>query len=285
MPETLRVSCVIAVSSESDSCVSPAILARTCPTRRCTITSTGMITIAMIVRRQSMMIIATSEAMTVTTLPRMLVTVFVSTPATPPTSFCRRDWMTPVLVRVKKLSSIACRCSKSRTRRSPVTLLPTVDVSQRLHDAEAGAHHEQQHHDAHEPREQCEVGAGAVGGEERVVEDPLHEQGRDDGDRRAHDHEDRRERDLHRVGAEERDDPRTEVRDARRLGVELLLRLDVDAAEAAAAAPDPRRRPCSRCQPNHGPGRRGEYGGCHDVDPRCTGPQRRRPREAARGDR
>ena len=60
----------------------------------------------------------------------MLVTVLVSTPDTPPTSFCRRDWMTPVLVRVKKASSIDCRCSNSRTRRSPVTLLPTVAVSQ-----------------------------------------------------------------------------------------------------------------------------------------------------------
>ncbi len=76
-----------------------------------------------------MMIIATSDAITVTTLPRMLVTVFVSTPETPPTSFCRRDWMTPVFVRVKNPSSIAWRCSKSLTRRSPVTRLPTVEVN------------------------------------------------------------------------------------------------------------------------------------------------------------
>jgi hypothetical protein len=89
-----------------------------------------MSTTAIRVSRQSMRIMATSDAMTVTTLPRMLVTVFVSTPETPPTSFCSRDWITPVFVRVKNPSSIACRCSKSRTRRSPVTLLPTVDVSQ-----------------------------------------------------------------------------------------------------------------------------------------------------------
>ena len=113
MPETLSVSCVMEVSSDSDSCVSPAMRARTCPTRRCTITRNGIMTTAMIVSRQSMMIIATSDAMTVTTLPRMLVKVFVRTPETPPTSFCRRDWMTPVFVRVKKPSSIACRCSKS----------------------------------------------------------------------------------------------------------------------------------------------------------------------------
>ena len=38
--------------------------------------------------------------------------------------------MTPVLVLVKKLSSIACRWVNSRTRRAPMTLLPTVAVSQ-----------------------------------------------------------------------------------------------------------------------------------------------------------
>ena len=85
---------------------------------------------AMRVRRQSIRIIATSAEITVTTLPRMLVTVFVSTPDTPPTSFCRRDWITPVFVRVKNPSSIACRWSNRRTRRSPVTALPTVEVSQ-----------------------------------------------------------------------------------------------------------------------------------------------------------
>jgi hypothetical protein len=61
------------------------------------------------VSRQSMRTIATRAEMTVTVLPRMLVTVLVSTPETPPTSFCSRDWMTPVFVRVKKPSSMACR--------------------------------------------------------------------------------------------------------------------------------------------------------------------------------
>ncbi len=129
MPDTLSVSCVIAVSSESDSCVSPAMRARTWPTRRCTITRNGIMTTAMIVRRQSMMIIATRDAMTVTTLPRMLVNVLVSTPETAPTSFCSRDWITPVFVRVKKPSSIACKWSKSWTRRSPVIRLPIVEVN------------------------------------------------------------------------------------------------------------------------------------------------------------
>ena len=37
--------------------------------------------------------------------------------------------MTPVLVRVKNASSMCCRRSKRRTRRSPVTRFPTLDVS------------------------------------------------------------------------------------------------------------------------------------------------------------
>ena len=73
--------------------------------------------------------IATNAAMTVTVLPMTLDTVLLSTPATPPTSFCRRDWMMPVLVRVKKPSSIDCRCENRRTRRAAITLLPTVAVS------------------------------------------------------------------------------------------------------------------------------------------------------------
>lgn len=130
MPDTLSVSWVIEVSSDSDCCVSLAIRARTWPTRRWTMTSTGVITSEMIVRRQSIRTIATIEAITVTAFPRMLVTVLVSTPETPPTSFCSLDWITPVLVRVKNASSMFCRWSNMRTRRSPATRLPTLDVSQ-----------------------------------------------------------------------------------------------------------------------------------------------------------
>ncbi|MDQ1206505.1 hypothetical protein QE377_002864 [Microbacterium sp. SORGH_AS 862] len=52
---------------------------------------------------------ATRDATTVTVLPSTLVTVFVRTPDTAPTSFCSRDWITPVFVRVKKPSSMDCR--------------------------------------------------------------------------------------------------------------------------------------------------------------------------------
>ena len=72
MPETLSVSCVIAVMSDSDSCVFVAMRARTCPTRRCAITSTGSRITATIVICQLSTIIATSAAITVTVLPMTL---------------------------------------------------------------------------------------------------------------------------------------------------------------------------------------------------------------------
>ena len=82
----------------------------------------------MIVSFQLSRIIATAAAITVTVFPMTFETVFVSTFATPPTSFCRRDWMMPVFVRVKKPSSMDCRWEKSFTRRSPMTRLPTRAV-------------------------------------------------------------------------------------------------------------------------------------------------------------
>ncbi len=87
IPDTLSVSCVIAVMSDSDSWVFVAIRARTWPTRRCAITRIGMRMTATTVSCQFSSSIATSAAMTVTVLPRMLDIVFVSTLATPPTSF------------------------------------------------------------------------------------------------------------------------------------------------------------------------------------------------------
>ena len=129
IPETESVSCVIAVMSLSDSCVFVAIRARTWPTRRCAITRIGIRMTATMVSCQDSTSIETKAAATVTVLPRTLETVLVSTPATPPTSFCSRDWMTPVLVLVKKASSIRCRWLNRRMRSAPITLFPTVAVS------------------------------------------------------------------------------------------------------------------------------------------------------------
>jgi len=128
MPLTLNASCVMAVMSLRDSCVLVAMRARTCPTRRWATTSSGSrITVTTVIcqLRTSM---DTKAAMTVTVLPRTLEMVLLSTFATPPTSFCNRDWMTPVLVRVKNASSMRCRCPKRRMRNAPMTLLPTVAV-------------------------------------------------------------------------------------------------------------------------------------------------------------
>ena len=128
MPDTDRVSCVIAVMSLSDSCVFVAIFARTRPTRRWAITRIGMRITATIVSCHDNTSMLTKAAATVTVFPSTLATVLVSTLATPPTSFCSRDWMMPVLVRVKNASSIFWRCPNSRTRSAPITRLPTVAV-------------------------------------------------------------------------------------------------------------------------------------------------------------
>jgi len=68
------------------------------------------------------------EAATVTTLDRMLDAVDVRTERTPPTSLARRDWIEPVLVDVKKASSIFSRWAKSRSRRSAIDRFPTLVV-------------------------------------------------------------------------------------------------------------------------------------------------------------
>ena len=57
------------------------------------------------------MIIATIELATMTMFERIDEAVFVTTLWTPPTSFWRRDWISPVRVAVKKRSDIDCRCS------------------------------------------------------------------------------------------------------------------------------------------------------------------------------
>ena len=128
MPETDSASCVIADSSDSDSCVAVAICARRWPTLRCTTASSGSSTIAIRASCQLSRNIATNAAMTVTVLPTTDETVLERTFATPPTSFASRDWITPVRVRVKNPSSISCSRENSRSRREAVTPLPMVAV-------------------------------------------------------------------------------------------------------------------------------------------------------------
>ncbi len=105
----------------------------------------------------------------------------------------------------------------------------------RLHDAEAGRQDEQPDHDQDQAQQESEVGRAAVDREERLIEDLLDDQRRHHGDGGAGDHEHAGDEDLEAVGAEQRDHPPAEVRDARRLGIELLLGVDVDGAESSAA--------------------------------------------------
>ena len=104
-----------------------------------------------------------------------------------------------------------------------------------LHDAEPRREQEQRDHQQHEPDEQRDVGAAAVDGEQCIVEDPLDDERRDDGDGRSRDHEKSGEGEPAEVRTEQGDHPAAEVRDDRRCGVEPLLRRDVDAAEGRAA--------------------------------------------------
>jgi hypothetical protein len=60
-----------------------------------------------------------------TTFARTLEAVSVTTDCTPPTSFARRDWISPVRVVVKNRSGMNCRCEYSEFRRSCMTRKPT----------------------------------------------------------------------------------------------------------------------------------------------------------------
>ena len=62
------------------------------------------------VRRQSMMTIAMTVLIATARLLVTELAVSVTTPWTPPTSFARRLWISPVFVSVKKRSGMRCRC-------------------------------------------------------------------------------------------------------------------------------------------------------------------------------
>jgi hypothetical protein len=71
----------------------------------------GTVMTATMVSCQLMMIMATMLETNVTTLARMVEAVVVTTVWTPPTSLASRDWISPVLVPVKKASESVCRCA------------------------------------------------------------------------------------------------------------------------------------------------------------------------------
>ena len=57
---------------------------------------------------------------------RMVEAVSVTTDWMPPTSFARRDWISPVRVSVKNRSGMCCRWEYSELRRSCITRRPTT---------------------------------------------------------------------------------------------------------------------------------------------------------------
>ena len=73
--------------------------------------------------------IATTLDAKVTTLAKMVDAVCVTTDSTPPTSLASRDWISPVLVRVKNAIDRVCRCEYRRSRKSRITCWPTLVVS------------------------------------------------------------------------------------------------------------------------------------------------------------
>ena len=128
--------------------------------------------------------------------------VLLSTPATPPTSFCSRDWMMPVLVLVKNPSSIACRCENSRMRSAPITLLPTLGGQIGLPHAEGAGRDPERHHDGDQLDQHRHVGQRApLVGEQPAVERLLGQQRRRDAEAGADQHEHDRDDELRLVRA------------------------------------------------------------------------------------
>src|SRR6202044_818394 len=116
-PDTDKVSSVIALIAASDSWVDRDTWRRRSPTVLVSQKNAGTVMTATIVSCQLMMIMATMLETKVTTLARIVAAVVVTTVWTPPTSFASRDWISPVLVFVKKESGRVSRCAYSRLRR------------------------------------------------------------------------------------------------------------------------------------------------------------------------
>jgi hypothetical protein len=124
-PDTDRVSSVIALIDASASCVERDTRRRRWPTARVSQKKAGTVNTDTMVSCQLMITMATIDDTNVTTLARMVEAVVVTTDCTPPTSLASRDWISPVLVLVKKASDSVSRWEYSRSRRSRMTCCPT----------------------------------------------------------------------------------------------------------------------------------------------------------------
>jgi hypothetical protein len=100
----------MALMAASDSWVERDTRRRRSPTILVSQKNAGTVMTATMVSCQLMMIMATMLETKVTTLARMVEAVVVTTDWTPPTSLASRDWISPVLVLVKKASDSVCRC-------------------------------------------------------------------------------------------------------------------------------------------------------------------------------
>ena len=109
-PDTDSVSSLMALIAASDSCVDRDTWRRRSPTVLVSQKKAGTVMTATMVSCQLRMIIATMVETKMTTLARMLEAVVVTTVWMPPTSLASRDWISPVLVPVKKASDSVSRC-------------------------------------------------------------------------------------------------------------------------------------------------------------------------------
>jgi hypothetical protein len=103
-PDTDRVSSLMALIAASDSWVDRDTWRRRSPTVLVSQKKAGTVMTATMVSCQLITIMATMLETKVTTLARIVEAVVVTTVWTPPTSLASRDWISPVLVFVKKES-------------------------------------------------------------------------------------------------------------------------------------------------------------------------------------
>ena len=101
----------MALMAASDSWVDRDTWRRRSPTALVSQKNAGTVMTATMVSCQLMMIMATMLETKVTTLARIVEAVVVTTVWTPPTSLASRDWISPVLVFVKKESGSVSRCA------------------------------------------------------------------------------------------------------------------------------------------------------------------------------
>ena len=100
----------MALMDASDSWVDRDTLRRRSPTALVSQKNAGTVITATMVSCQLRITMATTVDTKITTLARMVDAVEVTTVWTPPTSLASRDWISPVLVPVKKASDSVSRC-------------------------------------------------------------------------------------------------------------------------------------------------------------------------------